>query len=60
MKRKQKTIYTICRPFEIFFEQLEKWAGNMACKFSFCPDCGRNRYTGAPCKNVNENERLTK
>lgn len=35
---------------ERFFGWLETWAGEMKMRFSFCPDCGRNRYTGAPCK----------
>jgi hypothetical protein len=34
---------------EKFFERLEDWAKDKRMHFAICPDCGRNRYTGAPC-----------
>lgn len=37
---------------ESFFHWLEHWAENRKEQFSICPDCGRNRYTGKPCKGV--------
>jgi len=37
---------------EIMFDKLEKFASKMREKFAICNDCGRNRYTGKPCKNL--------
>jgi hypothetical protein len=37
---------------ERLFARLELWAGEMKRRISVCPDCGRNRYTGAPCKGI--------
>lgn len=34
---------------EDWFQLLEQWAGRMRERFAYCPDCGRNRYTGEPC-----------
>ena len=34
---------------ERFFGWLAEWAEEMRQKVAFCPECGRNRYTGAPC-----------
>lgn len=36
---------------ESFFESLGEWAERMRQRFAVCSDCGRNRYTGAPCVN---------
>jgi len=38
------------RYLEQFFSWLSRWAERMAERCAFCPDCGRNRYTGKPCK----------
>ena len=44
--------YKICYPLQLFFGWLSKWAGDREWQFAFCPDCGRNRYSGKPCKGV--------
>ncbi len=31
------------------FGALETWARNRKERFAYCPDCGRNRYTGMSC-----------
>lgn len=36
--------------FERAFAALEYWAQDMRMRAALCPDCGRNRYTGRPCK----------
>jgi hypothetical protein len=36
---------------ESWFERLERYAGSARESVAVCPDCGRNRYTGAPCVN---------
>lgn len=38
------------RYLETFFATLAQWAQNMSERCAICPDCGHNRYTGAPCK----------
>jgi len=53
-----KVKYRLCRPIELLLIWLEDRVIYSHWKFSICPDCGRNRYTGAPCKNTNENERM--
>jgi hypothetical protein len=35
---------------ESFFDWLAHWAEAMRERVAFCPDCGRNRYDGPPCK----------
>lgn len=37
---------------ERLFARIEDWAGDQRTRFAICPDCGRNRYSGAPCKNI--------
>jgi hypothetical protein len=32
------------------FTCLSDLFGELSNRCSICPDCGRNRYTGAPCK----------
>jgi hypothetical protein len=34
---------------ESFFEALEMLAGRVRERFSICPRCRQNRYTGEPC-----------
>jgi len=34
---------------ESLFESIEHTAGKLREYCAVCPDCGRNRYTGAPC-----------
>jgi hypothetical protein len=34
---------------EIFFRVLASWAERQRQRFSFCPNCGRNKFTGTPC-----------
>ena len=34
------------------FGCLSSFINGIADRFAICPDCGRNRYTGAPCKNL--------
>ncbi len=34
---------------ERFFKRVEHAAESARYHFSICADCGRNRYTGAPC-----------
>jgi hypothetical protein len=41
--------YHLCEPIFTRLEKLSVWLDRMAWKFAFCPDCGRNRYTGKPC-----------
>lgn len=43
---------TACGYLERFFTWLSDWAQTMAWRFAVCPDCGRNRYSGRPCKNL--------
>jgi hypothetical protein len=33
------------------FGGLARWVENRRHQFSICPECGRNRYTGKPCRN---------
>jgi uncharacterized protein (DUF2235 family) len=42
-----------CRTLEAFFRRLENFARDAGERFAVCPDCGRNRYTGQPFKNLN-------
>jgi hypothetical protein len=35
---------------ERLFRRIEKAAGSMGDRCAICPDCGRNRNTGKPCK----------
>lgn len=42
----------VASAFEATARMLDTWA--RWCKF--CPDCGRNRYYGAPCKNISPNQ----
>lgn len=35
---------------EKFFGWLSRWALEMEMRCAYCPDCGRNRYYGKPCK----------
>lgn len=49
------------------FRRLEKllsrmciWSQAMVWKVSVCGDCGRNRYTGYPCKGVNSERDCTR
>lgn len=42
--------YNVYRFLEMAFRRLEYWAQEMAMKYAICPDCGRNGYTGKPCK----------
>lgn len=42
-------VYTV---LEGLFARLGEWAESARQHFAVCPDCGRNRYTGAPCKNT--------
>ena len=37
---------------EGFFGAVGDWAERMRQRCAICPDCGRNRYTGKPCKNL--------
>jgi len=34
---------------EAALSTLEEFFGDMREAVAICPDCGRNRYTGAPC-----------
>lgn len=37
---------------EILFSWLAEWSEGMRERCTYCKDCGRNRYTGKPCKGV--------
>lgn len=41
--------YHLCEPIYEVLSKLSVWLDRLAWKFAFCPDCGRNRYTGKPC-----------
>lgn len=41
------------RVFEYIYQTLQRlsaWLDNFSQRFAICPDCGRNRYSGEPCK----------
>lgn len=40
------------RLLENIFGWIEAKACRMKERFSICTDCGQNRYTGKPCKNI--------
>jgi hypothetical protein len=52
-----KLKYKLSRPLEHFFSWLADWAEHRRWRFSICPDCGRNRYYGKPCKGVTRFEK---
>lgn len=31
------------------FGRLQNWAWDMRSRLTYCPTCGRNRYSGKPC-----------
>jgi hypothetical protein len=35
--------------FENFLRKIARALDALADRFAFCPDCGRNRYTGKSC-----------
>ena len=44
----------VFRIFEIVLGWVAAHAEILREKVSLCPDCGANRYTGKPCKNLSE------
>lgn len=37
---------------ELKLRSLSRRLGDLAERFAICEDCGRNRYTGAPCQDI--------
>jgi hypothetical protein len=52
MKRIYKIKCGIFDPIVILFEKLSKICEKIGERLTFCPDCGRNKYRGRPCKNI--------
>lgn len=48
-------LYLVCTALDFVARRLRALAEYLetaANRLSFCPDCGRNRYYGPPCKNL--------
>ena len=50
MKRLDRYFLFMARYVERVLWRLSDWAARRAQAWSFCPDCGRNRFSGKPCK----------
>ena len=46
--------YHFCEPIHYWLGKLSVWLDGLSEHFAFCPDCGRNRYTGKPCVEFKE------
>lgn len=45
-------LYKLTEAIHVTLRALASVLNAGADRFAFCPDCGRNRYSGPACKNV--------